>query len=134
MISVGWSLHALSESVSQNGRTGNIDFSLSPPDLLVKNERLLGHYAVLSILTFIGLVIAHVQISTRMICSTSPAIIWFIAHCLLTQSPSTSGISSKSKTNKEGRLGSRLSQFVWLYVALYMLLGVILHVNFLPWT
>mmetsp|Transcript_15026 Transcript_15026/g.16851 ORF Transcript_15026/g.16851 Transcript_15026/m.16851 type:complete len:642 (+) Transcript_15026:87-2012(+) len=127
MISVGWSIHALSESVSQNGTTGDIVLSSSSQVLLVENERLLGHYAILSILTLIGLVIAHVQISTRMICSTSPAIIWFIANCLLTQSPSTCSISLKSKT-------SRLSQLVFLYVALYMLLGVILHVNFLPWT
>ena len=142
MILFGWPLHALSESVSCNGgvtdstrivdsstppsmsninSTNEIVLSLSSRDLLIENGRLLGHFAILAILTLIGLVIAHVQISTRMICSTSPAIIWSISFCLLKPS------------EKEGSI-SRLSQLVWLYVVLYMLLGVILHVNFLPWT
>jgi len=142
MILFGWPLHALSESVSCNGgviestrivdsstpssmrkinSTNDIVLSLSSRDLLIENGSLLGHYAILAILTLIGLVIAHVQISTRMICSTSPAIIWFISFCLLKPS------------DKEGSV-SRLSQLVWSYVVLYMILGVILHVNFLPWT
>jgi phosphatidylinositol glycan class V len=142
MILFRWPLHTLSESVSCNGcvadSKGIVDSStppsmsninsmseivssLSSRDLLIENGRLLGHYAILAVLTLIGLVIAHVQISTRMVCSTSPAIIWFISFCLLKPS------------EKEGSV-SRLSQLVWLYVVLYMLLGVILHVNFLPWT
>lgn len=131
MILVGWPLHALSKSVLQDGKTCNsASISLSPRDRLVDNKYLLGHYAILAILVVIGAIFAHVQISTRMIISTSPAIIWFIAYCLLTPLPATSYIPPQSKHD----MSSQLPYLVWLYTVLYMVLGVILHVNFLPWT
>ena len=172
MLFVGWPLHALAESVSvsfdnrgagpssaddTNTNTiiagsvgGKRPAGLSSPlapcsSLLLQNPCLLGHYAILAILTVVGVVIAHVQISTRMICSTSPAIIWFIAHSLLSP-PATTSTSSRSssvsnaKENKPTSdwcvyiIEQRLSSIVLFYIALYMLLGIILHVNFLPWT
>jgi hypothetical protein len=80
---------------------------------LVHNPILLGHYAILAFLTLVGIVVAHVQISTRMICSSSPAIIWFLTYC---------------------HFDDKRRPIVSAYTLLYMLLGVILHVNFLPWT
>jgi phosphatidylinositol glycan class V len=146
---VGWPIDALSDSVSVFSETITYTASriIQPTPsaesrLLLKNPHLLGHYAILAILTFLGLVIAHVQISTRMICSTSPAIVWFIAHCLLA-SPSSSTASdgtAKSKENEQKKnqyfssIVENRSNVVWFYVGLYMCLGVILHVNFLPWT
>jgi len=150
----GWPPEALSESVSvsseENADRGreaarNTDqrITLSTErNLLLENPWLLGHYAILAILAFLGLVIAHVQISTRMICSSSPAIIWFIAHCLLAPSSSSSAIDGSSKPNDKEQnfnsgypfIGGIRSRMVLFYVGLYMVLGVILHVNFLPWT
>ncbi len=111
---VGWPIHALSESVSLKPK--NTTLGTKPCDWLLYNLILLGHYAILAILTLVGLVIAHVQISTRMICSSSPAITWFLTYCHLQDH------------------NPRLRQFAGGYTILYMILGVILHVNFLPWT
>lgn len=87
-----------------------------PYAALVENPSLLGHYAILAGLTIVGLIVAHVQISTRMTMSSTPAIVWFLTYCHLQ------------------RQRPRLQQFVSLYTALFMVLGLILHVNFLPWT
>jgi phosphatidylinositol glycan class V len=111
---VGWPIHALSESVSLKPKKTTL--GKKPCDWLLYNPILLGHYAILAILTLVGLVIAHVQISTRMICSSSPAITWFLTYCHLQDH------------------NPRLRQFAGGYTILYMILGVILHVNFLPWT
>ncbi len=122
---VGWPFQALAESVSSS--------TASESSPLLENPQLLGHYAILAILAFLGLTIAHVQISTRMICSTSPAIIWLIAESLLDDTPKV-----EENEQKNDRLVSvvakKLPSLVWVYVRLYMFLGVILHVNFLPWT
>jgi phosphatidylinositol glycan class V len=146
---VGWPIDALSDSVSVSNASiaGTASKIIRPTPstesrLLLKNPHLLGHYAIVAILTFLGLVIAHVQISTRMICSTSPAIIWYIAHCLLSlPSPSTASYgTTKSKENEQKKnrrfsfIVQNQSKVVWFYVGLYMFLGAILHVNFLPWT
>ncbi len=122
---VGWPFDALAESVSGSGtgsKTAQSNLS-TESNLLLENPRLLGHYAILAILAFVGLTIAHVQISTRMICSTSPAIIWMMAQTLLFSSP-----IGDATPNLKG------SSLIWIYVRLFMFLGVILHVNFLPWT
>ena len=115
MILIGWPVQALADSVASEST-----FSPAPPtavhDFLISNPKLLGHYAILAGLALVGLLVAHVQISTRMICSSSPAMTWFLTYILLQDE------------------NPRLRQFVKIYTALYMLLGVILHVNCLPWT
>ena len=123
---IGWPIHALSDSVDQTlfhglGTQPSSTTSTSSPVeaaclWLLFNPVLLGHYAILAGLTIVGLIVAHVQISTRMICSSSPAIIWLLTYCHLQDQ------------------SLRLRQLVAFYSILYMLLGVILHVNFLPWT
>ena len=126
-ILVGWPVVALSESVSIGSNTPKTTSS-SESSLLLENPLLLGYYAILSILAFLGLTIAHVQISTRMICSTSPAILWFMAQSLLhpAKEDKSDGLVDKIASNR--------SHVVWAYTGLYMFLGVLLHVNFLPWT
>jgi phosphatidylinositol glycan class V len=110
-LAASWPCAALSESIWMP----RIEAARCP-DCLLKNPGLLGHYAILAILALIGLVIAHVQISTRLICSTSPAIYWFMAYCMLAPDSAAT------------------RQVVWGYAILYMILGVVLHVNTLPWT
>jgi phosphatidylinositol glycan class V len=143
-IFIGWPLDALSRSVSVSGAaviatTTNTKRPTPSTErhLLLKNHHLLGHYAILAILTLLGLVIAHVQISTRMICSTSPAIIWFIAHCLLASPLDGSLKFIGNEQTKNGQVFFVVkyrSILISCYIGLYMFLGIILHVNFLPWT
>lgn len=120
MVLLDWPLRALADSVA---KTSQADISTSTPlakfpcyHYLVDNQRLLGHYLLLAGLTVVGLAVAHVQISTRMICSSSPAAIWLLTYCHL---------------QEESLL---LRRFVAIYTILFMSLGILLHVNFLPWT
>jgi GPI mannosyltransferase 2 len=115
MICWEWPIQALSDSLgpTKSIRTGRS--TRLTEYFLLKNPGLLGQYAVLAILALVGLLIAHVQISTRLICSSSPAAIWFLTYCMVNPN-------------------FRIRQVVGHYVLLYMILGMILHVNFLPWT
>jgi phosphatidylinositol glycan class V len=135
MILWNWPVDALLESV---GETKVTTAATSGRDSLVDNPLLLAHYAILAILALVGLVIAHVQISTRMICSTSPAILWFITYCLSAPSNNlggrTTSVYSISQASSSILPPSRLGKSIWFYTLLFMSLGVILHVNFLPWT
>ena len=105
-----WALTSLRRFASPFNSTATTSTSQS----LVDNPLLLGHYAVLAATCLIGLFLAHVQISTRMIFSTCPAIYFFLADCMI-RTP-------------------RASHAIKFYCCLYIVLGVILHVNFLPWT
>jgi phosphatidylinositol glycan class V len=108
---VPWAFESLRRSIPPSQPHSSQD---NGEELLLKNPYLLGHYAVLAAVCLVGLTIAHIQISTRLICSSCPAMIWFLTDRVI----------------KSDRLG----QAVLAYCGLYILLGVILHVNFLPWT
>ena len=83
----------------------------------VLGSHLLPHYAVLGVVALVGLTIAHVQISTRLICSTCPAVYWYLASIFLRE----------DQAMPTGRA-------VTLYCLLFNVLGIILHPNWLPWT
>ena len=82
--------------------------------VLLGHPKLLGNYAVLGASTILGLTMAHVQISTRMIFCTCPAIYWFLL----------------VKISNHSRLGNA----VLYWSMLYIVLGIIMHPNWLPWT
>lgn len=84
-------------------------------DILVQSPFLLGFYAVLAASLLLGTVVAHVQISTRMICSSCPALYWYMA-VVVTR-------------NNHGR-----GELILVYCVAYITLGIILHPNWLPWT
>ena len=75
---------------------------------------LLGHYAILAASTLLCLTVAHVQIATRLICSSCPAFYWFLA----------------SRISQGGVQG----EAILFWCLLFILLGVILHPSWLPWT
>lgn len=114
MVLLDWPLRALADSVensSMKPSTGSTHYQY-----LIDNPKLLGHYLLLAGLTVVGLVVAHVQISTRMILSSSPAAIWLLTYCHLQEQ------------------SLLLRRFVTIYTMLFIGLGILLHVNFLPWT
>jgi GPI mannosyltransferase 2 len=110
---VDWAIHALA------------DFALPPPtsppgavlaanDELCGGAKVLGHYAVLAASTLIVLVVAHVQIGTRLILSTCPAIYWYMAAMVSRQ--------------------TRTSDWILVWCLSYHILGLVMHPNWLPWT
>ena len=70
---------------------------------------------------------AHVQVSTRILCSCSP-FLWLGIALLTTDNTCEEG-------NSEGNGDRcRIGRYVWRYMILYILLGVVLHANYYPWT
>ncbi|KAL7485641.1 hypothetical protein ACHAW6_011239 [Cyclotella cf. meneghiniana] len=96
----------------------------------------LSYYAMLFEFVLVGSFLAHVQISTRLISSSCPAFYWFIVVFFLRDnSKSQVKAHSKQAYQKEHRRNNvSLELMLCFYFALYNLLGVIMHVNFLPWT
>lgn len=121
---VVWAGHALQEfaripsglRAAKNSNESLVVGPLEPSgdsEVLVKSPLLLGHYAVLGASTLLGLTIAHVQISTRMLASTSPALYWYMVDLI----------------SRQPRGG-----LVLVYCLVYIVLGVLMHPNWLPWT
>ena len=103
--------------------------------------KLLPYYIIMITYCLLGVLIAHVQITTRMICSSSPAFYWFIGYTLIrdynkhhnntgNDVPSMKDIIVHQYYSKE----SIMSKIILLYFLLYILLGIVMHVNWLPWT
>ena len=119
-----WAVIALAKSSPIHHHHDNK--SPQPPLLLAPS--MLADYAMLAMTCFLGLTVAHVQISTRLICSSCPAIYWYMAHLDISQ--------ESSVTTTRGtvwRMKRRLPA-VRTYCVTYIGLGILLHVNWLPWT
>lgn len=121
-----WAVQALGISVvisSQGSLKVNTNHFTTPAttekdalDLLL-GSTFLPHYAILFGFAVIGTFLAHVQISTRLICSSCPAWYWFVVR-----------LYTRNCT------GLPMRHLLCFYFSLYNLLGVIMHVNSLPWT
>lgn len=79
-------------------------------------DTLLAHYAILGGFTLLGLFIAHVQISTRMICSACPSLYWVV-------------IGIHEYKGKDSR-----KELLYYYFIVFYILSIVMHVNWLPWT
>ena len=115
--SLSWVRRALSESsynfVTVTGENaGNVD------ELLL-GHRLLPFYATLAGFALVGTFFAHVQISTRLILSSCPAVYWYVLMIL---------------SERERQQESTSTSPIMLFFVVYNILGVVMHVNWLPWT
>ena len=112
---ITWAFAAFKESTrsppSPNDND-SLDFLLGP--------NMLSYDAVLCVAALVGLTVAHVQISTRLICSTCPAIYWYLAYLILLEEKESLFLLRKWA--------------VLLYCFGFTIAGCILHPNFLPWT
>lgn len=114
---ISWATFSLQNFVVEDAPIHR-EASMSCSDILVSHPSLLGHYAILGGATLLGVLVAHVQITTRLVCSSCPALYWYMATLAC------------GNTNK--RLG--VGDAVLAYCLLYNVLGVLLHPNWLPWT
>ncbi|KAL7528520.1 hypothetical protein ACHAXR_002498 [Thalassiosira sp. AJA248-18] len=109
-----------------NKNTGS---SIAALDGLLLGSKFLSYNAILAGFAIVGTFLAHVQISTRLICSSCPAFYWF--------SSAIVAPFALSKHRENGGIHGPASQtqiLLYSYFALYNILGVIMHVNWLPWT
>jgi len=73
------------------------------------------------LLTIFGLLNIHVQVLTRMLCSSSPFVYWTVAELLV-----------NSKQDATPR--RRYTFFILAFFISFNILGIFLHCNFYPWT
>ena len=85
----------------------------------IKPSKLFVYLVHCLFLTIHGLLGFHVQILTRMLCSSSPIIYWACANLLF----------EYHKNNKRTR-----SKMITMYLLIYVFVGTLLHCNFYPWT
>lgn len=121
-----WAIFALLVSVESPVTTIKDLKERDQPKVVLVGPTLLAYYAVLGAACIVGATIAHVQISTRFIFSSCPAIYWYIAFICITNN------KRKSRGLLERLLLSRNAMVC--YCAGFILAGVIMHPNWLPWT
>jgi GPI mannosyltransferase 2 len=96
---------------AEGGQSGAME---SAESALTGSPLALGHYAVLAASTILCVTVAHVQISTRVLFSTCPALYWFL-------------VVQISQRRFWG-----WAILSWCLV--YTLVGIVMHPNWLPWT
>ncbi|XP_042207188.1 GPI mannosyltransferase 2-like [Homarus americanus] len=95
--------------------------------------------------------IIHVQVTTRLLCSSCPVVYWFAAHLITDHPKRSTGTISKENTDDRPECITNMTkrytvfllsefpkpfwgQVVLSYFFLYFMIGIILYSNFLPWT
>jgi len=114
-----WAFLALSASSTDYQKQKELESNNN----MLLGPKFLSFYAILFGFAIVGTFLAHVQISTRLICSSCPAFYWFVANMTFNDN------QSDDKRKRE-----RLRLLIYFYFALYNILGAIMHVNWLPWT
>jgi len=101
---------------------GLIDHTVQNKAMIKSPSRIFVYLVHATFLLMSGMTSFHVQILTRMICSSSPVIYWTFGDVILQYFNSR---TSYSKT---------IAKLLLVYFLLYNVLGLVLHCNFYPWT
>ena len=116
-----WEIYAL----LQLGRKHTMT-SISKIDKPSLEQYLLGpltlpFYAILGAISLVGVTVAHVEVSTRLICSTCPAFYWFCSFSCM-------------KERDPARLNMARTNCLYRLFYMYSICGIILFPNWLRWT
>lgn len=133
---LSWAFVALDASCEDKFLLGSVTNGSSSSSYETRpllGPKLLSHYAILAGFALVGSFVAHVQVSTRLIFSSCPAMYWFLSDLLLAQTDNQNAASVRKGSFWYSAAISP-SLFIYSYFALYNILGVIMHVNWLPWT
>jgi len=131
MIFITWVIFALNES-------GVCRKSFEPglEELLV-GAGLLAHYAIFAGFCILGATVAHVQISTRLICSSCPAFYWYVVF-VLQKAKKTRQERTYHDVRTEGDPSSGynicVSAAIKYYMIAFNIVGPAMYVTWLPWT
>ena len=112
---ISWAIWSLKEQHSRTKNDSVIDqrdaiTNVNKNNVVFEERNLLAQYAMLAPFIIVCLLLAHVQIATRVLTSSCPILYWFLIN------------------------QNKLLQWYKVYAILYSILGCILHVNWLPWT
>jgi GPI mannosyltransferase 2 len=96
-------------------------------------------FAIHLILTlFVGILFAHVQILTRLVCASSPLIYWLLAskikHEITVAIQHLRNRDTNSFNSMQGIITFLKNLPIALYTTMFTVLGTILHSNNFPWT
>ena len=97
---------------------------------MFSSQNIFPFYIHLLFLVLFALLFMHVEVTTRMVMSSSPVIYWTVASFLTTDK---NFASSKTFFDAWWKLGNT-SKYCLYYFLGYFLLGILLHSNFYPWT
>lgn len=101
---------------------GLLTSSKSKPD-----EKIFVYVVHLFVLLIICLFFVHIQVSTRLLCSSSPAIYWFCAKL--------TPLNKKYRFRLRYLLQqSNILHIIFAYCIIYCVIGTALFCNFFPWT
>ena len=133
--------HVSSRSPNDKDRSSSSSMMLSLPRHCSLSEDVLALYAVLAVSALLTLTTAHVQIATRLLCSSCPVLYWYMDRLVDDMSSSQRLRDGKDDNNNQKTPEIRL---VWWpmnwgellvgYCILYNVLGIVMHPNWLPWT
>jgi len=96
------------------------------PVVMLVGPTYLAYYGVLGAACIVGATIAHVQISTRFIFASCPAIYWYMAYICVSE-------DKRNQKSLFGRLLLSRSAMI-CYCVGFNIAGIVMHVNWLPWT
>lgn len=104
---------------------------------MLHGPKFLSYYAILAGFALVGTFLVHVQISTRLICSSCPAFYWFVSSLVTPFFVTGQDSNGKKMFSGDARVFGftpRMPFTIYCYFALYNVLGFVMHVNWLPWT
>jgi hypothetical protein len=122
---IQWALFAFRVSADSPETTIENLKEREQASVVLVGPTLLAYYAVLGAACIVGATIAHVQISTRFIFASCPAIYWYMSSICISDKDKSRNVFARLMLNRDT---------VVCYCVGFIIAGVVMHPNWLPWT